>query len=114
MTLSRPWIAIAAAILPGIALADPHLVLIDPAAHVTLSHPPDRLRLVFSEPARISDLSIRRSARAAWPLATATVGSATEISLPLPYLMPGTYVVTWHRDTQEGDLVRESTVFSIK
>ena len=114
MTRTGPLVAIAATMLPAIALADLHLVLVDPAAHVTLSHPPSRLRLVFSEPARISDASIRRSARAAWPLVPATAGSAMETSLPLPYLMPGTYVVTWHRATQEGDLVRESTVFSIK
>jgi methionine-rich copper-binding protein CopC len=105
-------IALAAATIP--ANAAPALVSAYPASHTTLARPPDRLRLVFSEPTFVSGAQIRRSPRAAWSLEPTKPGAAKAISLPLPYLMPGMYVVTWQRAGADGRNVQESTSFNVK
>jgi len=110
----RPLVAIALAVATMPANAGPGLVSANPASHATLARPPERLRLYFSGPTSISGTQIRRSPRAAWPLEPATPGSAAAISLPLPYLMPGNYVVTWQRAGADGHTVQESTTFNVK
>ena len=96
------------------ANSDPVLVSAYPASHATLARPPEQLRLVFSEPTQVSDTQIRRSPRAAWRLEPTRPGTTKAVSLPLPYLMPGTYVVTWQRTAADGHGVQESTSFSVK
>jgi methionine-rich copper-binding protein CopC len=113
-TIIKPLVAIALAFATVPANAESALVSAYPARHTTLARPPDRIRLVFSEPTRISGTQIRRSPRAAWPLEPTKPGAATAISLPLPYLMPGSYVVTWQRAGADGRNVQESTSFSVK
>jgi methionine-rich copper-binding protein CopC len=114
MTRMKPFLAFVLASAAFPAFAEPGLVTAFPANHVTLARPPDRVRLQFSEPARVSDVHIRRSPRCAWALEPTGHDAAATVSLPLPYLMPGTYVVTWQRDGADGHGVRESTSFSVK
>lgn len=95
-------------------MAAPGPITAFPADHVTLARAPDTVRLVFAEPARLSEVRIRRSAKCAWALAPMKQAAATAVSLPLPPLLPGTYVVSWQRDGDDGHAVRESTTFSIR
>jgi methionine-rich copper-binding protein CopC len=113
-SLIKPLVAIALASATITANAGSGLVSAYPASHATLARPPERLRLYFSEPALISDLQIRRSPRATWRLEPTKPGATTAVSLPLPYLMPGTYVVTWQRTGADGHGVQESTSFNVK
>jgi methionine-rich copper-binding protein CopC len=110
----KPLLAIVLAAATSSASAEPVLVGANPASHATFAHSPDRLRLYFSEPTRISGTRIQRSARAAWTLVPTTPGAATAVSLPLPYLLPGKYVVTWQRTSGDGRSVQESTSFNVR
>lgn len=115
------WLAAAAALallLP--ALAEPHAFLVksSPARRAVLSHPPARVDLWFNErlePA-YSSVSVTNAAGARVDLRDVTVGpdDPRRLSVSLPPLGPGRYVVGFRVLSVDGHVVEASFPFTVK
>src|SRR5947199_373973 len=79
-------------------LCDAHAHLKDsqPADRSVVTIAPDNLVLRFSEAARVTALALHRVGEAERKLVPLPTGPAQQVTVPLPKLGPGNYVVTYH------------------
>lgn len=107
-------VACAVALLAGsgAALAHAHLKASTPAAGAHLAIAPAALTLEFSEPARLTALSIAKAGEAPLKLA-APSASASHVSIALPALTPGTWTVTYRALSADGHLVPGKLTFTL-
>lgn len=101
------------ALLPGAAQAHAHLLHAVPAEGAVLHAAPARVTLTFSEPARLAVLWIAPEKGARRRIAPLPVDAAPEISVPLPPLQPGRYVLTWRVVGRDGHVVPGELHFSL-
>lgn len=84
-----------------------------PAAGSTVDGPIDQLRLRFSPPARLEELTVTGSDGLQMPMMITAVGEVADYSLPLPDLGPGAYTVQW-RASAAGAAHRGSFRFTVR
>ena len=86
----------ASALLAGtLAQAHAHLHTAVPADGSVISAPPAAVVLSFSEPARLTALWIQKDGGPKQKVGSLPSEPARQISVAMPHLAPGTYVVSW-------------------
>lgn len=103
----------ALALLPGAAQAHAHLLRAVPAEGAVLHAAPARVTLTFSEPARLTVLWISPEGGKRQKITGLPVDAATEISVSLPPLTNGHYVLTWRVIARDGHVVPGELHFSL-
>lgn len=96
------------------AHAHAHLQRAVPADGSVLQAAPEKLVLAFSEDARLTALSIARDGGAPQKVTPLPAAAAREISVALPPLTPGEYVVTWRALSADGHVVPGRLHFTLK
>ena len=88
------------------------LIASTPAAGSTVQAPVTELRLTFSPPARLHELTVA-GAQGTMPMMVTAVGEVPNYSLPLSGLRAGSYTVNW-RATAAGREYRGSFNFTVR
>jgi methionine-rich copper-binding protein CopC len=109
-------------LLSGLALlmfgmtagAHAHLQKASPADNSVVTTSPPNLVLNFSEPARLTVLSIQKGSEPKQDLKPLPTNAAQQITIPLPPLTPGTYLVTWRAVSDDGHVMPGSLHFTLK
>ena len=78
-----------------VALAHAHLKKAVPADGGTVAKSPANVVLTFSEPAHLTACWIQKGDGPKQKVSGLPTTAAAEISVPLPQLEPGTYVLSW-------------------
>ena len=86
LALSLAWTA---------ALAHAHLQKAIPADESVVSRPPANVVLSFSEPARLTACWLQKGDGPKQKLRSLPTTPAQQISVPLPQLEPGSYILSW-------------------
>src|SRR5262249_49527913 len=77
------------------AQAHTHLKAAVPADGSTVQASPEHIVLTFSEPARLTALTLQREGEKEQKLAPLPSVAAAQVTVPVPNLSAGRYVVTW-------------------
>jgi methionine-rich copper-binding protein CopC len=93
--------------------AHAHLEEASPADGSVLHGAPQQLVLRFSEPARLTTLSIERDGAAAQKIAPLPGKSEARIVVPLPALAAGRYRVRWRALSADGHVVPGELHFTL-
>ena len=96
----------------ALALAHTHLLKSVPADGAVVATPPGKVVLTLSEAARITAAWIQKAEGEKTKL-TAPEGAATEVTIALPPLTPGTYVVSWRAASADGHVMPGRIRFTI-
>jgi methionine-rich copper-binding protein CopC len=82
--------------LTGIAQAHTHLEMAMPADNSVLASPPSQIMLHFSEPTKLTALSIQKDAdKEPKSISPLPKEASAALSVPVAALEPGKYVVNW-------------------
>ncbi len=103
-----------AAATPALAHAD--IASTQPAAGETVSEPPTELVLTFTDEVEVPDEGPKVFDARGATIPTDGYGidaSKTQLSVPLPALDDGTYVVTWRALSADGHPIRGSFTFNV-
>jgi methionine-rich copper-binding protein CopC len=108
-------------LLSGIALvtcavtanAHARLQTSSPADNSVITSSPSTLVLNFSEAARLTALSIQKVSEAEQKLKSLPTGAAAQISVPLPPLTPGAYIVSWRALSDDGHVTSGALHFTL-
>lgn len=112
-TLATAMIVIAS-LASGTASAHAHLERSVPAAGATVAAP-TAVTLAFTEPVRLTALSLRDAAgrtRTLEPLPK-TQGASHSVPVPVPPLAPGAYELTWRAMGRDGHVANGSVSFTV-
>jgi copper transport protein len=109
----RAFLLCGLALLPALAQAHAHLLHAVPAEGAVLHAAPALIRLTFSEPARLTVLWLAPEKGARHRIAPLPVDAAPEISVALPPLGPGRYVLIWRVIGRDGHVVPGELHFSL-
>jgi methionine-rich copper-binding protein CopC len=109
----KKWLVAAVlSALCAVAHAHAHLSASVPAEGSTVEAP-ERIRLTFSEAARVTALTIQRQGGLEQKLSPLPATSAREVSLPAPSLAPGQYTLSWRVLSQDGHVMSGTVHFSV-
>jgi methionine-rich copper-binding protein CopC len=97
----------------ALAFAHAHLVKAVPAEGTTVSVAPQKFVLTFSEPARLTTLSLQKDAEPAKKLGPVPTTPSAEISIPAPQLTAGKYVLSWRAVGDDGHVVPGKLSFTV-
>jgi methionine-rich copper-binding protein CopC len=108
-------------LLSGLALvafgltahAHAHLQKSSPADNSVITTLPSNLVLNFSEAARLTALSIQKGSESQQSLKPLPTTAAQQISVPLPALTPGTYLVNWRVVSDDGHVMAGTLHFTL-
>jgi copper resistance protein C len=95
------------------AYAHAHLQSSTPADNSAITASPPALVLNFSEAARLTALSIQKGSEPEQKLKSLPSTDAAQISVPLPQLTPGAYIVTWHALSDDGHVTSGTLHFTL-
>ena len=104
----------AGALLSGtVAQAHAHLQTAIPADGSVISAPPATIVLGFSEPARLTAVWIQKDGGAKQKVGSLPSEPARRISVAMPHLAPGSYVVSWRVVGQDSHVVPGQIRFTL-
>jgi methionine-rich copper-binding protein CopC len=95
------------------ASAHAHLQKSSPADNSVITTSPSNLVLDFSEAARLTALSIQKGSESPQKLKPLPTTAAQQISVPLPQLTPGTYLVSWRVVSDDGHMMSGALHFTL-
>jgi len=98
----------------AVAHAHAHLLRSVPADGSVLTAAPARLTLAFSESARLTALWIEPEGGARRKLTPLPAADVAEISVALPPLKPGRYVLSWRVVGHDGHVVPGQLHFTLR
>ncbi len=113
MKISTGSIAVAVCLAAGTAVAHPHLQKSTPAEGSSLSMAPSFVELMFSEPARITALSIQKDQSAPEALKTLPTDTKPTAKVALPALAPGAYAISWRVIGSDGHVMSGTLHFTV-
>jgi methionine-rich copper-binding protein CopC len=93
--------------------AHAHLQKSSPADNSLITTSPSHLVLNFSEAARLTALSIQKDEEPKQNLKPLPTTAAQQISVPLPPLTPGTYLVNWRVLSEDGHMMAGALHFTL-
>jgi methionine-rich copper-binding protein CopC len=93
--------------------AHAHLQSSTPADNSVLGASPPNVVLNFSEAARLTALSIKKGVEPEQKLQPLPTSAAAQLSVPLPQLTPGAYVLGWHVLSNDGHVTSGSLHFTL-
>ena len=97
----------------AVALAHTHLQKAAPADGSVVTVSPERVVLTFSEAARLTAAWIQKSDGARLKLGPLPEKSAIEVSIALPPLTPGNYVISWRAASADGHVMPGQIHFTL-
>jgi methionine-rich copper-binding protein CopC len=97
----------------AIAYAHAHLKMSTPADASVVTASPGSIVLKFSEAARLTAAWIQKDEGPKQQLTPLPDKPAVEVSLALPALQPGTYVVSWRALSDDGHVVPGQIHFTL-
>lgn len=112
MKILSLWSGLALATFALSAGAHAHLQKSSPAEGSVITTSPSNLVLNFSEPARLTVLSIQKGDETKQTLKASTT-PAQQISIPLPQLTPGAYLVSWRAVGDDGHVTAGALHFTL-
>lgn len=106
---------ICAALLCGVATAQAH-VRVESVKPADKSHvqAPAAIELGFSEPAYLAELTLQRGKEPARKLKIPTTEDSVVVTVPLPPLAAGTYVVTYSVQSDDGHTTKGRFTFTVE
>jgi methionine-rich copper-binding protein CopC len=102
------------ALLPMAAGAHAHLTSSSPAANAVIAAAPASIELNYSESARLTALTIQKQGESPRKLAPLPTQSAKHLSVAVPSLAPGVYVVSWRVQSDDNHLASGTISFTLK
>jgi len=97
----------------ALTFAHTHLVKAVPGDGSTLTVSPPKFVLSFTEPAKLTALSLQKDAEPAKKIRPLPTTPAAEISVPAPALAPGKYVLTWRVVSDDGHVMPGKLTFTV-
>lgn len=95
------------------ALAHTKLQASTPAEGSKLTSPPSSITLQFSEATQITALTIQKESAAEQQLGPLPRDAAAKITVPVPKLEPGNYVVNWRAVGDDNHVMKGELHFSV-
>ncbi len=114
MQLIKVMSALVLAFSATVALAHAHLQKADPANGAVVNASPTTVVLTFSEAAKLTACWLQKGDGPKQKVEGLTASSAREISIPVPQLQPGTYVLSWRAVGDDGHIVPGQIQFTVK
>jgi len=103
------------AMLSSLAFAHAHLTRTEPADGSLLSRAPARVQLTFAQPVRVTAAWLQTAAGPRQKLGVLpSATAAAQISLALPPLTAGVYVVGWRAVSADGHIMPGKLTFQLK
>jgi copper transport protein len=95
--------------------AHAHAVLVEsvPGDGAVLDRPPDRVKLRFNEPVRLTSLRLVDEDGQMTALVQGPQSTPDQVQAPIPSLSPGSYVVSWRALSMDGHPVGGSVFFTV-
>ena len=113
MKLSAILSAVALSGVVLVAHAHGHLKQSTPADGSVIATPPTKVTLTFSEPARLTVAWIQKGDEARQKLESFPEKPALELTLSVPTLSPGAYIVSWRAMGDDGHIVPGQIRFTV-
>jgi methionine-rich copper-binding protein CopC len=110
LTLTAGIVLLAGAVL---AAAHTHLLMSVPADGQELSTTPASVLLTFSEAARLTAAWIQKDEGGRTKLGPLPEAAAAQVTLALPALTPGTYIVSWRAASADGHVMPGRIRFTV-
>lgn len=102
-----------AALLAQSALAHTELAASTPANHATVASAPESVELKFSEPVRLTALTIQPEGAAKQSLGPLPSATTANFSITLPKLGNGSHVVTWRALSEDTHVMQGEFMFVV-
>lgn len=98
------------------ATAQAHTKLLEsmPANKASVDVPPKALVLHFSEAVHITALSLQKDSAQPQPLEASNTAAAAQVTVPLPALSRGKYVVNWRVVGKDNHIVSGALEFTVQ
>ena len=114
MRTLRLLLTVLAAFAAHSAFAHTELAATVPADRATLAAAPETLDLEFSEPVRLTALTVQRDGAAKQSLGPLPSGNSGKFSMPLPAgLGDGHYVVSWRAMSEDTHVISGEFMFAV-
>ena len=113
MTASLARLALISLFVAGAAHAHAHLVTSTPTEGSVLAAPPASFTLTFSEPARVTALSVQREREPKIPIHELPTVTAVTATIGLPALSAGAYTVSWRVVAADGHVMSSQLHFTV-
>jgi methionine-rich copper-binding protein CopC len=98
----------------GVAHAHAHLEHSQPAANSIVSIAPKNVVLTFNEAVQLTALTLQRGDDKPQDLGPLPKAVTKEITVPMPTLMPGNYIIKWRAVSDDNHVASGKVVFTIK
>lgn len=105
--------ALALSLAASMALAHAHLRRAVPADGGVVTAAPANVVLTFSEPARLTVCWLQKGEGAKQKIELPPTAPAQQISVPMPRLEPGTYVLSWRVIGDDAHIVPGQIQFTV-
>lgn len=109
-------LALASAVLAlaGIAQAHTHLASATPADNSVVASPPTRIVLHFSEPTRLTALTIQKEGeKGPKHISALPTDASASLSIPIEPLAPGKYAISWRAVGDDSHLMSGMFHFTV-
>jgi copper transport protein len=113
MKIARMTFALALMGCTALAFAHTHLVKADPADGSTVKAAPTKFVLTFTEPAKLTALSLQKDAEPAKKVGPLPTAASAEISIPAPPLSAGKYTLSWRVVSDDGHVMPGKLTFTV-
>jgi methionine-rich copper-binding protein CopC len=113
MRYLRVACALALSFAAGMALAHAHLQKAVPADGDVIRAAPANVVLTFSEPARLTACWLQKGEGPKQKIEPLPTAPAPQISVPMPQLEPGTYVLSWRVIGDDAHIVPGQIRFTV-
>jgi methionine-rich copper-binding protein CopC len=97
----------------GAALGHAHLQKAVPANGAVLNDSPSNIVLTFSEPAKLTACWLEKTGEPSIKIGGLPESPAREVSVPVPQLKPGAYVLSWRVVGDDGHVMGGQLKFSV-
>jgi methionine-rich copper-binding protein CopC len=112
MSVTKWCVGAALILLAATAHAHAHLTAAVPADG-SAGKAPEHIVLTFSEPARITVMTLQRAGEEARTVAPLPAEMSARISIPLPRLVPGKYTLGWRVVSADGHVMPGQLHFTV-
>ena len=105
--------ALVLSLVSTVAMAHAHLQKAVPADGAVVTASPANVVLSFSEPAHLTACWIQKGDGAKQKIGPLATEPARQITVPMPQLAPGAYVVSWRVLSADGHIVPGQIRFTV-
>jgi methionine-rich copper-binding protein CopC len=113
MRLTKVLSAFILALAASAAIAHAHLQKAVPANGAVVNASPTSVVLTFSEAAKLTACWLQKGDGPKQKIGAVAASAAREISVPMPQLQPGLYVLSWRAVGDDGHVVPGQLQFTI-